>query len=398
MPKEKNAAVNAIIVVVMSFIVVLSIAEVGLRLIEKTGIAAEFFAGMGNARPPLNKRTGPGLFYAHPYSGYALKPDYQREPFERINSQGFRGEGIALEKSDDVYRIVAMGGSTTYAVYLPWNETYPYYLQRELRKRFNTDRIEVVNAGLTGSTSAESFHRMATQVLPIEPDMIVIYHAFNDLLPRVFNDYQEDYYHFRKSDPNNPPGMTRFYLYRLALAVMSPGFFHENYNLMSKVWKIENLPNTDTERTQNFLDSTNDAFVFNMDNIITLAQGKGIDVVLASFAMRTDIWHWMDNMPPYVWEAGIAENNVAIRKLAEQYELRLVPFAEAPFVRGSKSYRAMMFSDSIHMSPAGNEFKAQVFADTIAPVVAEAMGVPVPAASEFFDYPKVADDAASVIQ
>ena len=91
-----------------------------------------------------------------------------------------------------------MGGSTTYAVYLPWHQSYPYYLQTELRKRFATDRIEVINAGLIGSTSAESFHRLPTQVLGLDPDMVVIYHGYNDLLPRVFNDYQEDYYHFRK--------------------------------------------------------------------------------------------------------------------------------------------------------------------------------------------------------
>ena len=394
MSKKKNGAVNAIIVVVISFTGVLLAAEAGLRLIEKAGIAAPFFATMGNARPPLNIRTGPGLFYSHPYTGYAMKPNYRRDPFELVNSLGFRGEEIALKKPEDVYRIVAIGGSTTFAVYLPWNETYPYQLQAELRKRFNSDRIEVINAGLTGSTSAESFHRLATQILPVEPDMLIIYHAFNDLLPRVFDDYQEDYYHFRKSDPNNPPGMTRFYLYRLALAVLSPGFFHENYNLMTKVWKTENMPVTDTERAQNFLNSSNDAFIFNMDNIITLARGKGIDVVLASFAMNSDIWHWMDNIPPYLWEVGIAENNAAIYELSDQYQLPLVPFAEAPFRDGSREYQAKMYADSIHMTAEGNRFKAQIFANTIAPIVAEALGIPVPPASSFFDSSAASNDVS----
>ncbi len=385
--KKKNATVNATIVVVMSFVVILLIAEVGLRVIDKSGIAPVLSVAMGKARPPLDSRTGPGLYYAHHYSAYAIKPNYRREPFERSNSLGFRGEDIELEKPDGVYRIVALGGSTTYAVYLPWNKTYPYYLQRELRERFGTDRIEVINAGLTGSTTAESFHRLPTQILGLDPDMVVIYHAYNDLLPRIFNDYQEDYYHFRKSDPNNPPGMTRFYLYRLALAVFSPGFFHENYNLMGMVWKIENLPNTDTERTQNFLASTNDAFKFNMDNMIALLTAKGIDVTLASFAIRPDIWHWMDYLPPYLWEVGIAENNEVIYELAEQYQLPLVPFAEAPFGLASKSYNAKLYSDSIHMGPEGNEFKAEIFADTIAPIVAKKLGLPVPASSSYATAP-----------
>jgi lysophospholipase L1-like esterase len=380
---KSNDGLKAFIVVVIALIAVLASVEVGLRLIEKTGAFPKFYQGLGKARPPLDRRTGTGMFYAHHYSGYAMKPNYQRESFERINNVGFRGEDIAPKKPEGVYRIVALGGSTTFAVYLPWTESYPYHLQQELRERFGTDKIEVINGGLTGSTSGESFHRLATQVLPVDPDMIIIYHAYNDLLPRVFNDYQDDYYHFRKSEPNSPPGMTRFYLYRLALSVLSPGFFHENYNLMGQVWKIENLPSTDTERTQNFLDSTNHAFVFNMDNMVTLLKAKGVEVVLASFAIKNDMWHWMDYLPPYLWEIGIAENNDGIREIAERQNVPLVPFAEAPFSEGAKAYSIQMFSDSIHMSPEGNQFKAEIFADTIAPTVAKAMGLPVPAPSQF---------------
>jgi hypothetical protein len=42
-----------------------------------------------------------------------------------------------------------------------------------------------------------------------------------------------------------------------------------------------------------------------------------------------------------------------------------------------------MYNDSIHMTPAGNRFKADIFADMIAPIVAEEMGLPVPPPSEF---------------
>jgi lysophospholipase L1-like esterase len=381
--KKKNVALYSAIVVLISIFATLIVVEIGLRVGEKSGIAPRFFQFAGKARPPLDKRTGPGMFYTHPYSAYALKPNYERPPFEKINSFGLRGENVASPKPDDVYRIIAVGGSTTFGVYLPWNETYPYYLQETLRERFNTDRIEVINGGLTGSTSAESFHRLPTQILPLEPDMVIIYHAFNDLLPRVFNDYQEDYYHFRKVDPSNPPGLTRFYLYRFALAVLSPGFFHENYNLMSMVWKIDNLPDSDTARMQNFLDSDNNAFVSNMDNIITLLEAKGIDVVLASFAMSVDYWHWMDNMPPYVWEVGIADNNRAIYELAAKHELPLVPFADAPFPAGADTYQERMYSDSIHMSTGGNRFKAAIFADTIAPEIAKAFQVPTPPPSKY---------------
>jgi len=388
MPENtKSNALKAIVVVCIALMGTLVAAEVGIRLVEKAGLYPELFKLLGNARPPLDRKDGPGMYYAHPYSAYALKPGYTRSGFERINSLGFRGEDISLEKPDDVYRIVAVGGSTTFAVYLPWNQSYPYLLQEELRRRFNDDRIEVINAGLTGSTAAESFHRMATQILPLDPDMVVIYHAFNDLFPRMFNDYSEDYYHFRRNDPNNPPGMTRSYLYRLALRALSPGFFHENNNQQQQVWKIENLPATDTERSINFINSSNHAFKFHMDNIVKLIKANGGEAVLATFAMNSRTYNWTEHIPPYLWEVGIAENNEAIKEIAMENDVPVVPFAEAPFPEASKRFQVKLFPDSIHMAPEGNQLKAEIFADVIAPIIAKQLGVPVPEPSRYKTVP-----------
>jgi lysophospholipase L1-like esterase len=381
--KTTGNTLKAIIVIFLALAAVLSVTEIALRTLEKTGMYPSFFEIFGNAKPPLDKRTGAGMYYAHPYTGYALKPGYTRSSFEQINSLGFRGEEIDATKPDGVYRIIVIGGSTTFAVYLPWYEAFPHQLQLELRKRFNTDKIEVINAGLTGSTSAESFHRMPTQVLPANPDMVIIYHAFNDLLPRMFDDYSDDYYHFRKSDPNNPPGLTRFYTYRLMLRVLSPGMFHENYNLISRVWKLENLPPTDTQRIQNYLDSSNDAFKANMDNMVVLLKGKDIDVVLASFGMNISLWQWLEKLPPYIWKEGIDANNVAIEELSKEHDVPMVPFADVGFRKASKKAGAAMFDDSIHMSSLGNVLKAKVFADTIAPIIARDMNLPAPPSSEY---------------
>ena len=381
--QEKGFLLKAVIITCIALAGSLLALEGGLRLLADTGKFDRQLFIFGKERPPLDSKTGSGMYYAHHYSAYALKPGYTSGSRERINSLGFRGEEVSLAKPEGVYRILAVGGSTTFGVYLPWNESYPYYLQEELRARFGTDAIEVINAGLTGSTAAESFHRLPTQLLPTDPDMVVIYHAFNDLLPRVFNDYEDDYFHFRRSDPNNPPGLTRSYIYRLALRVLSPSYFHENYNLSKLVWKTENLPETDTELAQNFLGSNNNAFRFNMDNMIILLKAKDISVVLATFALHPDIWHWQDIIPPYMWEIGIRENNEAIRELASEHQLPLVPFAEAPVKEASKDYEARIYSDSIHMSTPGNRFKAKVFADTLAPLIAAKLGVPVPPASKY---------------
>lgn len=380
---DSGNSLKAVVAVCISLVLTVAALEGLLHVVDNSGRFERVMQLFGEPRPPLDNKSGSGMYYQHHYSAYALKPGYQAGDRERINSLGFRGEDIALEKPDGVYRVVAIGGSTTFGVYLPWRNSYPHYLQEVLRERLGTDRIEVVNAGLTGSTAAESFHRMPTQILPLDPDMVIIYHAFNDLLPRVFNDYEDDYYHFRRSDPNNPPGLTRLYLYRLALRALSPAYFHENYNLSNQVWKTQNLPESDTQLAQNFLDSNNDAFRFNMANTIKLLQANDVQPVLASFAMAPDIWHWQEIIPPYMWEMGIAENNVAIGELAAGLAVPLVPFADAPFASGAEHYGEPMYDDSIHMSVAGNRFKAEIFADTIAPIIAERLGKATPSSSVF---------------
>jgi len=362
---SSSALTKSLTVVLLTILSMLVLAEVGLRVLNSAGVASGLFKVLGKAKPPLDTQELPGMYYAHPYSAYALKPGYERGNFERINELGFRGDEITAKKPEGVYRVVAIGGSTTFGVYLPWQQSYPYYLQQVLRERLGTDAVEVINAGMTGSTTAESLHRLFTQILPIEPDMVIIYHGYNDLFPRVFDNYQEDYYHWRKSDPNNPPGMTRFYLWRLALRALNPTSFHENYDLQRYIWKTENLPESDTERLVNFDDSSNAAFTRNLDYMITTLKAKNIQPVLASFAIYPDIWHWNDYFPAYVWEEGIRQNNVTITALAEQYELPLVPFAEA--VTGAR-YRDL-YNDSIHMTSEGNVLKANVFADMLEPII-----------------------------
>lgn len=365
---------KTILLIAASLVFALIIAEVTLRAIKASNTFPTFFDQLGKARAPVDVRDGPGMYYVHPYSAYNLKPGYAKPDAERINNLGFRGEDISLEKPEGVYRVVAIGGSTTFAVYQVWSDAYPVFLQQELRDRLGNDKIEVINAGLTGSTTAESLHRLFYQILPINPDMVVIYHGYNDLFPRIFNNYQEDYFHWRRSNTHNPPGLTRFEIYRIALKVLNPVAFADNYDLANMVWKVENLPNSDDERLANFFASDAGAFERNLDYMISSLQARGIQPVLATFAIRPDILHWNDYLPAFAWEEGIRQNNEAIKRVAGEHSVPLIPFAEeAADLPKVNLWRGMRqgccYTDSIHFSPEGNKIKAAIFADTIEPII-----------------------------
>ena len=115
------------------------------------------------------------------FLNFGLQPDGHD-----INELGYRGPEIALPKPDNTYRIAAMGGSTTFGSDLAsWREAYPHQLELQLRGRLGSDRLEVVNAGVPAYSSWETLASFLIRVQDLEPDMIIIYHAINDINPRL---------------------------------------------------------------------------------------------------------------------------------------------------------------------------------------------------------------------
>ena len=49
----------------------------------------------------------------------------------QINNEGFRGSEFSTEKSSGTYRIIAVGGSTTFGVGVFDYQTFPYFLQEK---------------------------------------------------------------------------------------------------------------------------------------------------------------------------------------------------------------------------------------------------------------------------
>ena len=73
----------------------------------------------------------------------------------------------------------------------------------------------------------------------------------------------------------------------------------------------------------------------------------------------------MDYLPAELWPRGVAENNEAVRRLAERHNLPLIDFYDYALTDRA------IFEDSIHMTEDGNKKKAAFFAETISPIIAE---------------------------
>ena len=115
------------------------------------------------------------------FSGYRVKPKYS--PREKsVNSFGFVSTPeIALRKPDNTTRIAFLGGSSTAGTkYLSDAETWPWKTTGLLERRTGK-RLEFLNAGLGGYTSFESFGRLWSRIRYFSPDILVVYHGWNEL-------------------------------------------------------------------------------------------------------------------------------------------------------------------------------------------------------------------------
>lgn len=121
---------------------------------------------------------------------------------DHVNSQGFRGDAVALVKPANTFRIFTIGGSTTLGVTNSYPDSYPFMLQALLQERYPDVKIEVQNAGCPWYTSAHALVSYTVAVRQYQPDLVIFFEAINDMV-RSFSppwlakgDFKPDYSHY----------------------------------------------------------------------------------------------------------------------------------------------------------------------------------------------------------
>lgn len=172
----KKILFTAILLLIQIFLV-----EAGLRIYERIGRGDWF----------LTYYTGSPIYAKHPFLRYWHKPNsYDPESDLHISALGFTKPEISPQKPPGTIRIFCLGGSTTFET------TWPLRLGKELKKTYPEQRFEVINAGTSGYTTLESMINFGIRVAHLDPDVITVYHAYNEYrlnrLPNFKNDYTHD--------------------------------------------------------------------------------------------------------------------------------------------------------------------------------------------------------------
>lgn len=144
--------------------------------------AAEGFTRLRNWARTGNASGQTSLYRVDPESGLRVLVPNQRFAGIEINSLGFRGPEIELPKPPGRIRIAFLGASTTYCAEVSGNAaTWPQGVVDRLNAAFPQARFDYVNAAAPGYTVLTSLRNFERRVKPLEPDIVVVYHATNDL-------------------------------------------------------------------------------------------------------------------------------------------------------------------------------------------------------------------------
>ncbi len=158
--------------------------EVSARLFLRYLATPEQVTWCASIPQALDRPESVPKFSPHRYLGYVPTQGYRRGPNQH-NSLGFRGEEIGRDKPESVFRIVCLGGSTVYSGGVDdFHDSYPRALQTQLNER-GFASAQVINAGVPGYGTLETLINFQSRTLDLAPDLIIVYHGFNDIHPRL---------------------------------------------------------------------------------------------------------------------------------------------------------------------------------------------------------------------
>ena len=335
------------------------------------------------SRSMLENRFGETTRIPHSYLGVANNPGYAYG-VNQHNSHGFRGEEILEQKPDSIVRIVCIGGSTTYGTGVEdYRQSYPHLLNEALAQK--GIHAEVINAGSAGYNSLQSYINYHINIEELKPDLLIIYHAINDLTARMVwppEAYAADY--SGSFAPIEYGNVSIFnYLRKLSVIrvpLVYTGFIDPDIAL-STVIQIQETNYFLSIREQLLNDiypsgifesvpvdsmiKTNRPVFFekNLEKLIRQAKSNDTQVVLSTF-IYSDMFP--DHVPELSLEGyqnGIKEHNDILRNLSGKYDLPLLDLEKEMTVERE------WFTDGIHFNLLGNQKRVEEITKFLIPII-----------------------------
>ena len=162
-------AQKSVALVVASLLALVLALEIGTRLLTDVPPV------VGERDPVIGKR------HRRNYSASIFVEEADREVLLRFNREGFRGADVAYDREPDVRRIAVLGDSFVAAVACDEENTAVHRLQAVLEESHPSRRWEVLNFGVSGSSTGQELVLYREVVARYRPDLVLLaYYVGND--------------------------------------------------------------------------------------------------------------------------------------------------------------------------------------------------------------------------
>ncbi|MEM7199145.1 MAG: GDSL-type esterase/lipase family protein [Planctomycetota bacterium] len=274
-----------------------------------------------------------------------------------IDSRGFRNPELVQPKPAGTVRLAFLGASPVFCVEVGSNaSTWPHLVREGLASAHPGQRFDYINAAVSAYSVADSHVRLVQHVQPLDPDVVIIYHATRDLSADSFELAHE-------------AGL---------ISPREPGFFERHSFLVQQLllnvryWRAQRAGRSAAEaKLEVDPDTLARPFGHRLTALVAAARQTADCVVLVTFATRgrrdQSRALLLDNMAhaftftPYLSAESILDcydaYNAEVRRAAHDGGALLLE--AAPALPGTAEY----FVDSVHLTEAGCRAMAKLIAD-----------------------------------
>jgi lysophospholipase L1-like esterase len=374
----------ALLISTVSMVIFFVILEVAARTVLMRGDDPDRFlryASLQQIQDHPEKAAEYFKYQPHYYLGYTPTPNY-RANNNQHNTLGFRDDEIELPKPPGEFRVVCVGGSTTYTPAVgDYRYSYPNVVEQELQER-GYDHVNVINGGVDGWTSHETLISFTMRLLELDPDLIIVHHSINDVFARIvwpsaaFRPDNSGHRERTLSQTFMPGLLEHSTLIRGLLIRMGKVQSHASSSVGLDLKSADTFRGFEYERQQTvgsypqdvFVEAdlahmleqnTSENFATNIEHFVVLAKSHDIDVLLSNVAIVASDPS-ADSRPLVESPEFIQACNAAgetMRAIANRHNIHYFDF-NAAFPKQDQYFR-----DGIHMTFEGAKAKGALFAD-----------------------------------
>lgn len=301
-----------------------------------------------------------------------------------INERGYRGKSFDVPKPKDVVRVVILGGSAAFDASAEEGQDWPSLTRDRMHAKGYT-HVDVINAATPGYATWDSLGRLYAEIWMIQPDYVVVYHAWNDI--KYFSWLTPDHSLLRGFRPASTAGDSKL--------IANPFLYYSGWldrwlshsQLYTRMrsrylsWQIGEIGleglirlrggRQDRPSQPSYLDSYGPygprQYELNLSLIVDAAQNIGaIPILLTqarlvsssnSEADRQRIAYDLVNLSHAAIVRAFADCDRAILAVANAKGVPVLDLARM------FTGRSELFHDHVHLSPAGSAAIAQALAD-----------------------------------